>query len=102
MNEFMDHLIPASKIANLKTGELVGQTGGEHQSGKFSANVYHCKVALDGHKIKREEASYSDLPIYYDFGNDKDQILRNHMEKINEEVRIVVGLVPEPAEDPGK
>lgn len=97
MNEFMDHLIPASKIANLKTGELVGQTGGEHQSGKFSSNVYHCKVALDEYKIKREEANYSDMPIYYDFGNDKDQILRNHMEKINDEVRIVLGLGPEPA-----
>jgi hypothetical protein len=92
INEYMDHLIPASKIANLKAGELVGQVAGEAESytGKFSSDIYHCKVALDEREIRREEKSYTDLPDYYDFGDSKEQILRNNMEKINREVRSVI------------
>jgi hypothetical protein len=66
MNEYMDNLIPASKIAALKAGELVAQIGREADQ-KTNLSTYHCKVDIDPGSIMREEKQYRDLPKYYDF-----------------------------------
>ncbi|MDZ7606507.1 MAG: type IV secretory system conjugative DNA transfer family protein [Cyclobacteriaceae bacterium] len=92
MNEYMDNLIPASKIANLKTGELVAQVAGEAEafSGKHAIHMYHCKVDLNEKEIQREEKCYTDLPTYYDFGEKRDEVLRRHMSGIFAEVDVIV------------
>lgn len=92
MNEYMDHLIPASKIANLKTGELVAQVAGEAEafSGHHAIHMYHCKVDLNEKEIRREEIRYTDLPAYYDFGGKRDEILHAHMAEIFADVDQVV------------
>jgi type IV secretory pathway TraG/TraD family ATPase VirD4 len=46
MNEYMDNLIPASKIAALKAGELVAQIGREADQNS-TLSIYHCKVDID-------------------------------------------------------
>ena len=96
MHEYMDFLIPASKIANLKVGELVGHVAGESEQdvGRYGTNTYHCKVLINPRKIRREASRYLDTPNYYDFGENKEEILTQNMERIIHEVRGVVGQVP--------
>jgi hypothetical protein len=91
MNEYMDNLIPASKIAALKAGELVAQIGREADQ-KTNLSTYHCKVDIDPGSIMREEKQYRDLPKYYDFGSaeEKEEILRNNLYRINLDVVEIV------------
>ncbi|QCR25282.1 type IV secretory system conjugative DNA transfer family protein [Pontibacter sp. SGAir0037] len=94
MNEEMGPLIPASKIANLQTGELVGQVASDSEaySGKYVASTYHCKINLDLDNIQQEEKQYLDLPKFYNFGtpDQKDQILRANYNKIRNEVKTLI------------
>ena len=91
MNEYMDNLIPASKIAALKAGELVAQIGRESNQ-KSDQGTYHCKVDIDPTTIIREEKKYRELPKYYDFGDhsEKEEILRKNMYRINLEIAEMV------------
>jgi len=91
MNEYMDNLIPASKIAALKAGELVAQIGREANQ-KTSISTYHCKVDINPTSILIEEKQYRDLPRYYDFGSkqEKEETLRNNMFTINQQVADLV------------
>lgn len=88
INEYMDFLIPASKIASLKTGELVGHVAGDNEQN--SSNTYHCKVKINQKTIKKEERLYIDTPDYYDFGGKKEEVLEANMQRIEHEVREVV------------
>ena len=91
MNEYMDNLIPASKIAALKAGELVAQIGREANQ-ISSISTYHCKVDINPISILTEENKYHNLPKYYDFGSkkEKEAILRNNMLTINQQVAELV------------
>jgi len=44
----------------------------------------------DRAELAAEEAGYRDLPVYYDFGEKKDEILRANFMRINQEVETVV------------
>ena len=92
MNEYMDYLIPASTIANLKTGELVGHVAAEHaqSANTRGMNTYHCNVRIDSKKLGREEKQYGDTPVYYDFGGKQETILEANMKKIADEVKGIV------------
>ena len=87
MNEYMDFLIPASRIANLQTGELVGHVAGEHA---HAGNTYHCKVLINQNALRKEERNYREMPDYYDFGEQKEKVLDANMKKIVREVSEVV------------
>src|SRR3546814_8787053 len=82
-------LIPAGKIAALKTGELAGMlavdTVGEY-TGKYAPSAVHCRVNLDVEAIKKEEAGYVALPSYYDFKGRKEEVLRKNFSRITDEV----------------
>jgi hypothetical protein len=75
INERMDLLIPASKIANQNTGEMVGVVARENQDhyGKYETNTFKCKVNLDLNMIALERQRYADLPRFYDFGSEEDR-----------------------------
>lgn len=72
INERMDLLIPASKIANQNTGEMVGVIARENQDqyGKYKSNTFKCKVNLNTQMINHEKNQYIELPRFYDFGTD--------------------------------
>lgn len=91
MNEYLDNLIPASKIATLKAGELVAQIVREADQ-KSNISTHHCKVDIDPGSIARQEKQYRDMPTYYDFGSkeEKEEILCNNLFKINREVAEIV------------
>jgi hypothetical protein len=75
INERMDLLIPASKIANQNTGEMVGVVARENQDhyGKYETNTFKCKVNLDLQKINEEKQLYANLPKFYEFGTEEDR-----------------------------
>jgi hypothetical protein len=93
LNEKLEPLIPAGKMASLNAGEMVGLIAADVQetfSGKFETSAINCRVSLDMEGIKKEEAGYRDLPVYYDFGDQKEKILRENFMRINREVEMVI------------
>lgn len=86
LSERMDFLIPASKIADMATGWLAGQSARDftptqdsamsgfdiESSEEFKTSKYFCKTNFDMGRIKEEESKYKEIPPIYDFGTDKD------------------------------
>ncbi len=93
LQEKLEPLIPAGKMASLNTGEIVGLIAADVQetyTGRFETSAINCKVNLDKKELQAEEAAYRDLPVYYDFGGKKEEILRQNFMRINKEVESVV------------
>lgn len=97
INEKMDHMIPAGKIAALKTGEMVGMIaqGEENETDEYKTSVIHGKINLDMRAIKKEEQNYVQMPVYYSFldkkgKNRKEEVLMTNFRKINREVELIV------------
>ncbi|MBD1424033.1 type IV secretion system DNA-binding domain-containing protein [Sphingobacterium arenae] len=98
LNEKLEPLIPAGKIASLKAGEIVGivaRDTAETYTGKYETSAVNCRINLDMEAIKMEEAGYRELPTYYDFKGRKEEILLANFFRINKEVQEMVNaLVP--------
>jgi hypothetical protein len=93
LSEKLEMLIPAGKIASLNAGEMVGMIAGEVQqtySGKFETSAVHCRINLDHRDIGREGQNYKALPVYYDFGGKKQEVLRENFFKITRQVEQIV------------
>jgi hypothetical protein len=100
LNERMEVLIPAGKIASLNTGEMVGLIAADpkpHYDGNYQTSAVNCRINLDMKAIKAEEAAYQELPMFYDFGDQKEQILMNNFLKINADVEQMVKEFMAPA-----
>ena len=70
LNENMDFVIPASKIANLPTGSLVAQLAMDFSDKEdFPRCMYNCRTKPDLKMIKEEEKHYVQIPKYYSFKN---------------------------------
>lgn len=91
-NERLDYLIPAGKIASLRTGEMVGIIAKdfEKEDEPYKTSAINCKINLDLKNLKIEENNYRELPNYYDFGDKKDEILFRNFKKIKDEINHVV------------
>jgi hypothetical protein len=103
LNENMDYLIPAAKIADMPTGYLCGQTardfvktktsaGGKidiQKSEEFQTTKFYAKTNFNMDAIKKEENNYVELPKIYKFANqeEKEKILTENFRRINEEVK---------------
>jgi hypothetical protein len=97
INEKMDFMIPAGKIAALKTGEMVGMIaqGEENSTGEYKTSAIRGKINLDMKAIKEEERNYGSMPNYYSFMdkkgvNRKEEVLMTNFRKINKEVELIV------------
>ena len=97
INEKMDFMIPAGKIAALKTGEMVGMIaqGEENDTEEYKTSAISGKINLDMKAIKQEEKNYVKMPEYYSFvdkrGIDrKNDVLMTNFRKINKEVELIV------------
>jgi hypothetical protein len=100
LNEKLEALIPAGKMASLNTGEMVGLIAAdvqENYTGKFETSAIHCKINLDTSSLKIEEANYKTLPAYYDFGGQKDEILKQNLLRINKEIEELIAGFKKPA-----
>lgn len=94
LSEKYDPLIPAGKIAGLRTGEMVGiiASDGEKFDGVHKTSNINCRINLDQEAIAQEEQNYKPLPKYYDFRDRKEAILNNNFMKIREEVENIVNF----------
>jgi len=97
INEKMDFMIPAGKIAALKTGEMVGMIaqGQENDTTEYKTSAIMGKINLNMKDIKWEEENYQVIPDYYSFvdknGVDrKEDVLMTNFRRINKEVEIIV------------
>ncbi len=96
INEKMDFMIPAGKIATLKTGEMVGMLAkGNEEEEEFKTSAMSGKISLDMKAIEQEEKNYVKMPVYYSFkdkaGNDrKNEVLMTNLRRINKEVELIV------------
>ncbi len=101
-NEGLENLVPASKISDMPTGWICGQTardfvatktgkGGQmdiQKSEEFQTSKFYCKTDFDMDQIKEEEKNYTELPKFYTFKSkeDKEHILYENFVKVNRDV----------------
>jgi Type IV secretion-system coupling protein DNA-binding domain/YWFCY protein len=100
LNEKLEALIPAGKMASLNTGEMVGLIAAdvqENYTGKFETSAINCRINLDKQELEREEANYKSLPVYYNFHGKKDEVLRHNFLRINKEVEEIISGFKKPA-----
>lgn len=106
LNEKLDSLIPAGKIASLQTSEMVGMiardvdTTKKKNKGKmdYIPSAIHCRINLDMEEIEKEESGYPEMPTYYDFKGKMDEKLFANYKKINDEIEAVVQIFMEEQE----
>lgn len=93
LNEKLEVLIPAGKIASLGSGEMVGMIAAdadENYTGEFRTAAVNCKINLDLAAIKKEENAYQQLPAFYDFGGKREEKLRENFFRITQEIQVLV------------
>ena len=96
LNEKLDYLVPAGKIAGMNTGEIVGLIARDAKKEfeiKYLSSAVNCKINLDMDEIREEQNNYREVPIIYNFNGDQDKILLNHFLKINQEILDLVDEV---------
>ena len=106
LNENMDSLVPASKISDMPTGWICGQTardfvqtktgsGGSmniQECEEFKTSKFYCKTDFDMKEIKKEEAGYVLLPKFYTFKSrdERERILYKNFVQVGEDVKEMI------------
>lgn len=75
----------------------------ETYTGKFETSAINCRINLDLGEIAKEEKGYKPLPDYYNFGDKKEEILRQNFIRISQEIQAMVQkFKPAPTNTPPK
>ena len=108
LNENMDSLVPASKISDMASGWICGQTARDftvtktgkngamniQEAEEFKTSKFFCKTNFDMQEIKAEEEDYKNypLPVYYNFKSTdaKERILYNNFNRIDQAVKDMI------------
>ncbi len=106
LNENMDSLVPASKISDMPTGWICGQTARDfvktktgsgdsmniQESEEFKTSKFYCKTDFDMNEIKKEEAGYVPLPKFYTFKSrdERERILYKNFVQVGEDVKEMI------------
>ena len=106
LNENMDSLVPASKISDMATGWICGQTARDfvatktgrngamkiQESEEFKTTKFFCKTDFDMAEIKKEEAGYVPLPKFYTFKSkeERERILYKNFVQVGQEVKEMI------------
>ena len=69
---------------------LLASDAVDRYTGQFETTAVNCRIDLDLRAIRKEEKAYPELPVFYDFGEHKDEILLQNFYRISEEVGQVV------------
>ena len=102
INEKMDNLLPAAKIADMATGWICGQTARDftpteasamhsvnlEETEEFKTTKFFCKTNFDMSHIEEEKKHYIPLPKKYCFENEheKEVMLARNFRRINEDI----------------
>lgn len=106
LSEKMDLLVPASKIADMATGWLAGQSARDfspthrshfssvelEKSEDFKTTKYFCKTNFDMERIKKEESCYVNLPKICIFASEthREVELNRNFKRINEDISYLI------------
>ena len=106
LNENTDSLVPASKISNMPTGWICGQTARDfiktktgvdgsiniQEAEEFKTTKFFCKTDFDMGEIKKEEAAYVPLPKFYTFKSrdERERILYKNFVQVGQEVKEMI------------
>jgi len=106
LNENMDSLVPASKISDMPTGWVCGQTARDfvqtkvgpngsmniQESEEFKTSKFFCKTDFDMTEIKKEEQIYIPLPKFYKFKSrdERERILYKNFVQVGEDVKAMI------------
>lgn len=111
LNENMDNLVPASKISDMPTGWICGQTARDfvatktgfndsmniQESEEFKTSKFFSKTDFDMNEIKREEADYKNYPLpkFYTFKSkeERERILYKNFVKVTEDIKQMVETI---------
>ena len=111
LNENMDNLVPASKISDLPTGWICGQTARDfvktkvgkngrmniQESDEFKTSKFYCKTDFDMTEIKKEEVDYENYPLprFYTFNSkeERERILYRNFVEVGQEVKAMIADV---------
>ena len=109
LNENMDSLVPASKISDMPTGWICGQTardfvktktgrGGSmniQESEEFKTSKFYCKTDFNIADIKKEEDGYVALPKFYTFKSrdERERILYKNFVQVGEDVKSMINTI---------
>ena len=109
LNENMDNLVPASKIADMSTGWICGQVARDfvktrvgwgnsmniHESEEFQTSKFFCKTDFDMEEIKKEEEGYVPLPRFYTFNSKeaRERILYNNFIQVDKDIKQLLAEV---------
>jgi hypothetical protein len=99
LNEKLEALIPAGKMASLNTGEMVGLIAAdvqENYTGQFETSAINCKINLSQKELQTEENGYQPLPTFYDFHGKKDEILRQIFLRVNKDIEELIQKFKKP------
>ena len=113
INENMDSLVPGSKIADMPTGWICGQTARDfvktktgrgdsmdiQEAEEFQTSKFFCKTDFNMEEIGNEEKGYAKYPLpkFYKFPSveAKERILYANFLKINKEVKDMIAEIQE-------
>lgn len=113
INENMDSLVPGSKIADMPTGWICGQTARDfvktktgrgdsmdiQEAEEFQTSKFFCKTDFNMEEIGNEEKGYAKYPLpkFYKFPSveAKERILYANFLKINKEVKDMISEIQE-------
>ena len=108
LNENMDSLVPASKISDMPTGWICGQSARDfiktktgrgdsmniQESAEFQTSKFYCKTDFNMKEIKQEEADYENykIPKFYSFPSvdAKERILYQTFVSVNLDVKNMI------------
>ena len=106
LNENMDSLVPASKISDMPTGWICGQTARDfvvtktgrngamniQESEEFKTSKFYCKTDFNMDEIKKEESEYVPLPKFYKFKSkeERERILYKNFVQVGEDVKAMI------------
>ena len=106
LNENMDSLVPASKISDMPTGWVCGQTARDfvqtkvgpngsmniQESEEFKTSKFFCKTDFDMTEIKKEEQNHIPLPKFYKFKSrdERERILYKNFVQVGEDVKAMI------------
>ena len=108
LNENMDSLVPASKISDMPTGWICGQSARDfiktktgrgdsmniQESAEFQTSKFYCKTDFNMKEIQQEEADYENykIPKFYSFPSvdAKERILYQTFVSVNLDVKNMI------------
>lgn len=111
LNENLDNLVPASKISDMATGWICGQTARDfiktktgmrdnmniQEAEEFKTSKFFCKTDFDMDEIKKEEDDYANYPLpkFYVFKSkeEKERILYKNFLTVGQEVKDMIADV---------